>query len=224
MRIGIVGAGSIGSLLAGCLSTTSTDLLLYGRGLHAAHLTVEGLIVEGVQSQTTSSQRWEVLLAEHPLPESVRGCCDVVMMTGKSSTFDEHLSVAKHILHTDGFVCTLSNGLGHEERLVHAFGAHRVLAATTTHGAYRPQAGTVHWAGKGKISIGPFVYQHSEESVTELIEVLHDANLNRIGLRMEQFCFGTRCCSTSPSIHWLDCSERRTAPCSKLHCLKHPFQ
>ena len=178
MRIGIVGAGSIGSLLAGCLSTTSTDLLLYGRGLHAAHLTVEGLIVEGIQSQTTSSQRWEVLLAEHPLPESVRGCCDVVIMTGKSSTFDEHLSVAKHILHTDGFVCTLSNGLGHEERLVHAFGAHRVLAATTTHGAYRPQAGTVHWAGKGKISIGPFVYQHSEESVRELIEVLHDANLN----------------------------------------------
>ena len=97
MRIGIVGAGSIGSLLAGCLSTTSTDLLLYGRGLHAAHLTVEGLIVEGIQSQTTSSQRWEVLLAEHPLPESVRGCCDVVIMTGKSSTFDEHLLSLIHI-------------------------------------------------------------------------------------------------------------------------------
>ena len=62
-------------------------------------------------------------------------------MTGKASAFSEHLEVAKHLLRNNGLICTLSNGLGMKKRLVQAFGAHRVLAATTTHGAYRPEPG-----------------------------------------------------------------------------------
>ena len=82
MRIGIVGVGSIGSLFAGCLASTSCDLLLYGRGLHAAHLTVEGLTISGIKESTISAQRWEILLEEQALPESVESSCDVVLMTG----------------------------------------------------------------------------------------------------------------------------------------------
>ena len=180
MRIGIVGAGSIGSLIAGCLSSTTCDLLLYGRGLHGAHLTVDGLRIEGVEARVISSQRWEVLPAEQPLPESVSSCCDVVLLTGKSTAFEEHLNVAKHLLHPDGLVCTFANGLGHEERLVHAFGVHRVLAATTTHGAYRSQPGRVVWAGKGNVSIGPFLHHHSTDDVSELMNCLSDAGLEPV--------------------------------------------
>ena len=75
MRIGIVGAGSIGSLIAGCLAETSCNLLLYGRGLHAAHLTVEGLSIEGLANRNISSDRWVVLLEEQPLPDSVHSSC-----------------------------------------------------------------------------------------------------------------------------------------------------
>ena len=178
MRVGIVGAGSIGSLIAGCLSQTSCDLLLHSRGLHAAHLTVSGLSVDGVDKREISSDRWEVLLEEQPIPNSVRSSCDVVLMTGKSSAFDRHLEVAKHLLRQDGLVCTLANGLGHEERLVHAFGPQRVLASTTTHGAYRPEPGHVHWAGSGEMSIGPFMHPHDNESVAPLLKLLSDGGLN----------------------------------------------
>ena len=177
MRIGIVGAGSIGSLIAGCLSSTECDLLLYGRGLHGAHLTVDGLSIEGVEAGNVSSERWEVLLAEKPLPESVVACCDVVLLTGKSTAFEEHIQIAKHLLHNDGFVCTLANGLGHEEQLVHAFGAHRVLAATTTHGAYRPEPGKIVWAGRGNISFGPFNHHHLENEFTDFLKCFADAGL-----------------------------------------------
>ena len=98
-------------------------------------------------------------------------------MTGKSSAFSNHLEVAKHLLRHDGLICTLANGLGHEERLVQAFGAHRVLAATTTHGAYRPEPGQVKWAGIGEINIGPFMHHHTQDSVKTLLHVLDDASL-----------------------------------------------
>ena len=178
MRIGIVGAGSIGSLIAGCLSKTQCDLLLYGRGLHAAHLTVEGLQIEGLVEESIPPNRWEVLLEEHDLPESVHASCDVVVLTGKSSAFDDHLDVAKLLLRNDGIVFTLANGLGHEERLVHAFGAHRVLASTTTHGAYRPEPGLLHWAGRGHVSIGPFMHPHEEATLSSFMQLLSDAGLH----------------------------------------------
>lgn len=177
MRVGIVGAGSIGSLFAGCLSKTTCDILLYGRGLHAAHLTADGLQIEGLVDQKIPSNRWEVLLEEQPIPDTIQSSCDVVLMCGKASAFDHHLKVAQHILRNDGYVCTLSNGLGHEEKLVHAFGAHRVLASTTTHGAYRPQAGVVHWAGSGHVTIGPFMHSHTEASFRSFMELLSDADL-----------------------------------------------
>ena len=111
MRIGIVGVGSIGSLIAGRLASTSCDLLLYGRGLHAAHLTVEGLTVSGIKESSIPAQQWEILLEEQPLPESVESSCDVVLMTGKTTAFEQHLAVAKHLLRIDGIVCSLANGL-----------------------------------------------------------------------------------------------------------------
>ena len=177
MRIGIIGAGSIGSLFAGCLTTTSCNLLLYGRGIHAAHLTVDVLTMTGVTERSISSQQWEVLLEEQRLPDSVQSSCDIVIMAGKSSAFSSHLEVAKHLLRNDGHICTLANGLGHEEQLVQAFGAHRVLAATTTHGAYRPQPGEVHWAGLGEVTLGPFMHHHSEQSVEYFLQYLSDAGL-----------------------------------------------
>ena len=177
MRIGIVGAGSIGSLFAGCLTSTACDLLLYGRGLHAAHLTVDGLKISGAKEEEISSQRWEVLLEEQDLPKSVQSSCDIVLLTGKASAFEQHVEVAKHLLRRKGIVCTLANGLGHEERLALELGAHRVLAATTTHGAYRPAPGNVHWAGVGEVHLGPFMHHHSEQSVQTFLKHLDDAGL-----------------------------------------------
>ena len=96
MRIGIIGAGSIGSLLVGCLSKTSANLLVYGRGLHAAHLTASGLtfLVDGKDDVEISPSEWEMLLEEQGLPELVRSSCDTIIMTCKSSAFAEHLEVA----------------------------------------------------------------------------------------------------------------------------------
>ena len=55
MRIGIIGAGSIGSLVAGCLASTDSNLLLYGRGLHAAEVMVR---IDAFGSKRPSNRWW----------------------------------------------------------------------------------------------------------------------------------------------------------------------
>ena len=177
MRIGIIGAGSIGSLVAGCLASTDSNLLLYGRGLHAAELMVNGLTLSGIKDDTISGDRWEVLPSEKPLPSTVQSSCDVVIFTGKPSTDVEFLEVGAHLLKSDGIAFSLSNGMGFEEKMVHAFGENRVLAATTTHGAYRPQPGQVDWAGKGELILGPFMHPYSFDDFKPLLSVLNKSGL-----------------------------------------------
>ena len=177
MRIAIIGAGSIGSLVAGCLASTDCNLLLYGRGLHAAELLVNGLTLSGVKEGQIDGDRWDVIPSEHPLPSTVHSSCDVVIFTGKSSTDIEFLEVGGHLLKTDGIAFSLSNGMGFEEKMVHALGANRVLAATTTHGAYRPKPGHVEWAGKGNLVLGSFVHPYSFEDFKPLLSVLNKSGL-----------------------------------------------
>ena len=177
MRIGIIGSGSIGSLVAGCLASTDSDLLLYGRGLHAAELMVNGLTVSGVKEKKISGNRWEVIPSEQPLPSSIHSSCDVVIFTGKPSTDREFLEVGGHILKPGGISFSLSNGMGFEEKMVHAFGANRVLSATTTHGAYRPKPGHVEWAGKGELILGSFIHQYTFEDFKPLLSALNQSGL-----------------------------------------------
>ena len=180
MQIGIIGTGSIGSLIAGCLASTDCRLLLYGRGLHAAELMVNGLTLSGVKADQIGSDCWDVIPSEHPLPSTIHSSCDVVIFCGKPSTEVEFLRVGGHLLKSNGIAFSLSNGMGFEEKMVHAFGANRVLSATTTHGAYRPKAGHVEWAGKGQIMLGPFVHTHSFEDFQPLLSTLNKSGLSPI--------------------------------------------
>ncbi len=70
--------------------------------------------------------------------------------------------------------------MGFEEKMVHAYGANRVLSATTTHGAYRPKSGHVEWAGKGQIMLGSFVHPYSFEDFKPLLSILNKSGLSPI--------------------------------------------
>ena len=88
-------AGSIGSLIAGCLSKTQCDLLLWPRpSCSSSHS--RGPSNRRFGGGINPPNRWEVPSRSMlDLPESVHASCDVVVLTGKSSAFDDHLDVAK---------------------------------------------------------------------------------------------------------------------------------
>ncbi len=179
MRIAIVGAGSIGSLYAALLSKVEgVELLVHARGQHGAVMASQGLTIEGEASMHVSNERVFFSLDEVGLPNLLHNALDIVVITGKADHTEQLALHARSLLAPGGFALCLSNGLGHAERCVEVLGPHRVFAATTTHGAWRPQPGVIHWAGVGHTVVGSLPGGPGEVEALPFLEVLKSAGLN----------------------------------------------
>ena len=139
MRIAILGSGSLGSLYAALLSRVeSIELFVHGRGTHGAHMAADGLRLEGESEDFISNADAFFSLDEVGLPPVAIGTIDYVFLTGKAEQTPFLASLARQLLTADGYALCLSNGLGHAEKCQDSLGPHRVFAATSTHGAWRP--------------------------------------------------------------------------------------
>jgi len=184
MRVAVLGVGAIGGLVAARLAKAGAELLLCARGEMAQALSAVGMLLEKPDGRTValSPDRWHVAeTSENEVEARWQGWADVVILAGKATSAGALSRLADQILTADGIAFSLSNGLGHAERLVGYLGRNRVLGASTTHGAIRLGPGEVRWAAPGKIDIG--VLQKSELSlddarVAELIQLLDDADLS----------------------------------------------
>ena len=179
MRVAILGSGSLGSLYAALLSRVEgVELLVHGRGTHGAHMAAEGLHLEGESEHFVSNADVFFSLDEVGLPPVALGTMDYVLLTGKADQTLSLASFARKLLTSDGYALCLSNGLGHAEKCQDVLGPQRVFAATSTHGAWRPYAGTVHWAGKGETMIGALPGGPGQSEAQPLLDVLQHAGLS----------------------------------------------
>lgn len=179
MRVAILGSGSLGSLYAALLSRVEgVELLVHGRGTHGAHMAAEGLHLEGESEHFVSNADVFFSLDEVGLPPVALGTIDYVLLTGKADQTLSLASLARKLLTSDGYALCLSNGLGHAEKCQDVLGPQRVFAATSTHGAWRPYAGTVHWAGKGETMIGALPGGPGQSEAQPLLDVLQHAGLS----------------------------------------------
>ena len=179
MRVAILGSSSLGSLYAALLSRVEgVELLVHGRGTHGAHMAAEGLQLEGESVHFVSNADVFFSLDEVGLPPVAMGAIDYVLLTGKADQTLSLASLARKLLTPDGYALSLSNGLGHAEKCQDVLGPQRVFAATSTHGAWRPSPGTVHWAGKGETTIGALPGGPGQSEAQPLLDVLQHAGLS----------------------------------------------
>jgi len=87
---------------------------------------------------------------------------------------------AMTFLKPNGIVFALSNGLGHVETLSRTLGPKRVLAASTTHGAFSQIGQDPRWAGYGAISLATSSLGPSSHRVQGVAELLNQAHLNAV--------------------------------------------
>ena len=115
MRIAVLGAGSIGCLIAAKLVESGHDVLVHARGEHGAILAVSGLKITGEWNYNVGPNEWTVSLDEAGIHESLRKSFDQAIITCKAKDTAKLCEIATEL--TDGPVLSLQNGLGNHEIL-----------------------------------------------------------------------------------------------------------
>ena len=148
MRIAVLGAGAMGSLLGGYLSRAGHDVWLVGRRPeHLAAIREEGLHIATSEG---------VLLARPSVAASAEevGPSELVVLATKAYHTAEAAWTARPLLAERTPVLTLQNGLGNVAILQQTLGPERILAGITAHGARFVAPGRIQHAGKGETFIG----------------------------------------------------------------------
>lgn len=179
MNIAVLGAGSIGTLIAGKLAHSKlAKVLVHARGEHAAKLALDGISITGHQELKISPDDYEISIADVMTNDIFDGAADYVLICSKANQVENLFEIAKPMCHLDTKVMVISNGLGHMEKCKDTFGPRRTIAATTTHGAWRPSAGVVNWAGFGAINLGELPFGAKLSEIQDFVDLLEQSGLN----------------------------------------------
>tara|TARA_B100001250_G_scaffold74738_1_gene61080 strand:+ start:441 stop:1391 length:951 start_codon:yes stop_codon:yes gene_type:complete len=180
MRIAILGVGSIGSVILGCLADTDAELVAVCRGKRLEELSDEGLVIHSPEGviEVIPPDRYHILDSESgPIPGPLRNSCDAIIIAGKSTSTPILSQIAEEMLGEGGVAMSIQNGMGHAEALASRIGKQSTLGGTTTHGAWRGETGS-HWVGRGSIRLGYLDGGPASGKAEKLFHYLADSSLN----------------------------------------------
>ena len=151
MRIAVLGAGSIGCLIAAKLVDAGHNVHVHARGEHGAILAISGLKISGLWNKEILPEQWTVSLDEAGIHHSLEKSFDQVIITSKSKDTRKLSKIAA--LLTNGPVLSLQNGLGNLE-ILEEFVFENSAVGVTTNAVKRLEPGCIEWVGKGDLFIG----------------------------------------------------------------------
>jgi len=152
MKILVIGAGALGSLVGGVLSR-SHDVTILGRPEQADVLNEKGLQITGL----TEGEYRPNAVSDYP-----RGTTfDLIIICVKSYNTELVLDLISRDLSEGTYILSLQNGLDNEERIQRFLQSRslpgKILGGITCHGVIYKQPGIVKHAGIGDTFIGPYL-------------------------------------------------------------------
>lgn len=149
MKIGVVGAGSIGLYYGGLLARAGYDVhfLLRSGFDEACRDGIRIFSPEGDFHLPTPQ-----IYREH----TAIGPCDLIIVSLKATSNAALKEILPPLLHPETMVLTMQNGLGNEEYLASLVGAEHILGGLCFVCLNRPSPASVVHIGHGRISIGEF--------------------------------------------------------------------
>lgn len=145
MRITVLGAGAIGSLIGGYLALDH-EVTLVCREAHAEAIRKRGLSVTGLGNFVVRPRAVSSTAGLEP-PE-------LLFLTVKSYDTPAALADVKSLLSPETVLVTLQNGLGNADTLKDAFPESRMVAGITSHAAIHTAPGSVEHTGKSYTQVG----------------------------------------------------------------------
>ena len=147
MRIAVLGAGAMGSLLGGLLAERSEDVLLVGRRAHVEAIRREGLYLGGVLGRRT------VRLESS---EELRGRPDLTVFAVKTQDLDAACRATAPFV-GQGTVVTMQNGVRCDAIARRYFEPGQIVGCVAYSMATFLEPGRVHCWVRGYLAVGsPF--------------------------------------------------------------------
>lgn len=148
MRLVVLGAGAMGSLLGGLLSETGLDVTLVGRLPQVKAIQSKGLRIDSVGGRRTIKVRAVMK------PSEVQGKVDMVMCTVKAYDTRQAAVDAKPFIGRETLFICMQNGLNVENEAADVLGTTNVARGITNNGALLVKPGHVRHTGLGDTIIG----------------------------------------------------------------------
>lgn len=136
VKIGIMGAGAIGSVIGGMLARNGDKVTLVGRKSHIDEIRKSGLHIGGIWGDHTISDL-------NAVTEPPQECQDIVILTVKSFDTARAAAEAMPMVGTNTVVVSIQNGLGNIETLTSIFGKEKVIGGMAIFGAILTEPGNV---------------------------------------------------------------------------------
>ncbi len=139
MRVVILGAGGVGSVIGGYLARAGHDAIMIARPGHAAAVAQGGLQIRGLD---TFHVRVVALADAKSLHEA-----DMLIIAVKTKDMDRALASVAHL--TVGGVASIQNGVVKNDQIARVFGWEKVMGSTTMIGATLVRDGEVEYTLDG---------------------------------------------------------------------------
>ena len=182
IKIGVIGAGSIGSLFGGYLASItskkySIKVILFGRKTHVDAINKNGLKIEKDKSTLTISN----VEAFHQLGNlSLK--FDFIFLTTKTYDLKKALIQYKSLIDNCEYAIILQNGLGNEDLVKEYCSVEKIIRAVTINGVFLDKPGHLIHSGVGMTKIGfPFEKPEISKQASLDLNLLKDL-LNTAGL------------------------------------------
>lgn len=167
MKFVIVGAGALGSIIAGHLVKAGQDVCLVARGKRAADLKNKGIALTDIVDVSVPCM----------VVENIREikAADVLIIAVKTYDMDGVLADVDHL----DVACVLSvqNGVMKNEQLAVVFGKEKVLGAAAFFSGELMLDGAVSFTLNSRFCIGEWP-QGTSQRVDDIVSVVADAGIN----------------------------------------------
>jgi len=168
MNILIFGAGAIGSLF-GALLSKRNNVLLIGRKSHINVIKKNGLEIKGL---TNFNFKINAVSSVDNVPFTP----DLLILTVKSFDTKTAIKQAKEILNKDTTVLSLQNGLDNIEKISEIVESKKIIAGTTTHGAFFSKPGIIKHTGTGETILGE-LNEKKDDQLKNVIKIFNEASI-----------------------------------------------
>ncbi|MFX0027917.1 MAG: ketopantoate reductase family protein [Candidatus Hermodarchaeota archaeon] len=162
IRIGFIGAGSIGSLFGGYLANIKSDiyemeLFFFCMKEHAEAIGKEGLRVYKNQSvkEINNIKAYEnEKLIEARLKKDEDFRFDYIFLTTKTYNMENAVIQYKKLIDVSDWLVILQNGIGNEDIISNYVSKMKIIRIVTSHGAFLESPGNLIHTGDGFTKIG----------------------------------------------------------------------